>query len=51
MSLRNSPEPDDSQDTAGHDDEVAEVVTKGHARENGEGGVELLEVSFNEALG
>jgi hypothetical protein len=39
--LKDLPKPDDSKDTTGHDDKVTEVVTEGHASENGKWGVKL----------
>lgn len=39
----NSPEPDDGEDAAGQDDEVAEEVSKWHTRENGERSVQLFQ--------
>ena len=47
----NEPEPDDGKDAAGQDDEVAEVVAKGHACENGKRSVKLFRVSSVQLFG
>lgn len=41
----NSPKPDDGKNTAGQDDEVAEIVAEWHASENRERSVKLFQVS------
>lgn len=53
MDRENVPKPDDGESAAGHDDEVAEVVAKGHTGQYGKWSVQLygvspIEVGFQE---